>query len=782
MRPIYETPDLTDITPATGEALGFAGSVAAGWQAQRNFDNFMSRRFILQRAYGDYLNEIEALSGERIRASEQRGPSAVDMTVMNLVHDQRSVADAALADLERQVADLQARRPDLTLPAPSTVMERLRGQAEVIEARENQAGMVGGFLGRMGGAFTDPITLVTAPLGGAQKSIARAAGVEALVNGLLEAVNIPVANRWREELGVDTLDAGEAARSVAVAAGAGAVLGGGVRAGEIAVGRAVNALSNRRLAQAVREVGEGRAEYEAAAAALEREADIEARNPFSNTDADLHEGRLRDAVTVLTERGTDRAAAAAARLAEDAPAPAMRPDDQDPLAGELPGGLSALDPHELEVDAARFQFKGGGDAEGVTDRLAGVTEWDPVRAGIAIVYEQADGRRFIADGHQRRGLAARLLSENPDQNIRLTAYVYREADGWTDAEIRAVAAAKNLAEGTGTAIDAAKILRADPDLLDGSLPTRGALIRDAQGLMRLGDPAFGAVVNEVIPAHYGAIVGRIIPDPDEQLAVIEQLARAEVRSAVEAEALVRGAQAAGFARREGETASLFGEIPTESLVADRARVLAKAVSILRKERSVFSTLSREADRIESAGNQLNRDTNQARARSDGEILEILQTLAHRAGPVADALNARTRQSGSNAAGAARQFVSDLRDLVEDGDLSRLQTGGSGRDVDAAAPGGAAGSAAALERADAAPGLDLEPGRFEGGADDPALKAQAESLAPDGEVQDALLDEFDADLIFDPGEGPGRSRVSAKEIEAEIAADDAAVERLRGCVP
>jgi len=199
-------------------------------------------------------------------------------------------------------------------------------------------------------------------------------------------------------------------------------------------------------------------------------------------------------------------------------------------------------------------------------------------------------------------------------------------------------------------------------------------------------------VNEVVPANFAAIVGRVIEDPAEQVAVIEQIARAEVRNAIEAEALVRGAQAAGFARREGETGSLFGDIPTESLIADRARILSRAISILRKEKGVFTTLAREADRIENAGNRQARDANQERASTDAALLEILQTLAHRAGPVADALNARVRDAGGNFAAGARAFVGDIRDLTSSGDLSRVLDGGSRREVDPATPGERGGDA------------------------------------------------------------------------------------------
>ena len=106
-------------------------------------------------------------------------------------------------------------------------------------------------------------------------------------------------------------------------------------------------------------------------------------------------------------------------------------------------------PKDLLVDAKLFQFKAGGDVMGVTDRLQDIGTWDPIRANTIIVYEFADGRTFIADGHQRLGLAKRLQAADPSLDIQLKAFKLREIDGISVPEARAPAAAKNISEGTG---------------------------------------------------------------------------------------------------------------------------------------------------------------------------------------------------------------------------------------------------------------------------------------------------------------------------------------------
>jgi hypothetical protein len=162
----------------------------------------------------------------------------------------------------------------------------------------------------------------------------------------------------------------------------------------------------------------------------------------------------------------------------------VTPVPAEPIASSIANEVQSFRPGELAVDARRFQFKEGGDETGLTERLAGVERLDPIKAGMAVVFQDRDGTRYIVDGHQRLGLARRIAAADPAQDPRLNAFVLRAADGVTDAEARAAAAAKNIAEGTGTAIDAAKVLRARPELVR-ELPPRSELVRQAKGLVNL---------------------------------------------------------------------------------------------------------------------------------------------------------------------------------------------------------------------------------------------------------------------------------------------------------
>jgi hypothetical protein len=357
-------------------------------------------------------------------------------------------------------------------------------------------------------------------------------------------------------------------------------------------------------------------------------------------------------------------------------APPTAPVELPPVAPPTPapapaaGAVSSYSPGDLLVDADRFQFKAGADEQGVTDRLSGVEAWDPVKAGLALVWEDKDGKRWIVDGHQRLALAKRIEEADPAQQPRLNAITVREADGVSDTIARVQAASKNIAEGTGSAVDAAKVLRDAPALAK-ELPPRSELVRQARGLASLSDESFRAVINDVVPPQYGAIVGRLAPT-DEKLqgALIDLLAKTGPANATQAEAIVRQGIAAGTNQAVQKT--LFGdEDVVTSLYLDRARVLDASLKQLKRDKTIFSTLVKESDIVQSVGNRLEASANAQRLAIDQQAAQILQVLANRAGPVSDALGAAARKAAAgDRRGATADFVAAIRRGIEDGSILR----------------------------------------------------------------------------------------------------------------
>lgn len=332
---------------------------------------------------------------------------------------------------------------------------------------------------------------------------------------------------------------------------------------------------------------------------------------------------------------------------------------------DQPAGVFMFDPTALNVDAKRFQFKGGGDEYGVTGALRSVTKWDPLKAQSIIVWEQADGKLFVADGHQRAGLARRL-SEKGGQKIELPGLLLREKDGVTAEKAKALAAATNIANGSGSALDGAKILRSHPELMDGSIPLSAGKGKQAVALARLGDEPFKMVVNEVVPEHYGAVVGDLIPnDAARQEAAMKAIARFEPKNVDEAAVLTqRVAQAELAKAEEGAQGSMFGDLETaESTAGEEMKIVGRAIADLKKDKSLFARVLRNASRIEETGSTIERESAKA-ATSDAEVFaKVLASDAYTAGPIRDELVAAARELKNGKAtigGATERLISALR--------------------------------------------------------------------------------------------------------------------------
>jgi len=441
-----------------------------------------------------------------------------------------------------------------------------------------------------------------------------------------------------------------------------------------------------------------------------------ARNPMAETPDEARAAQEVDRLSAEAPKTPEAETAALereiaeleARVAPDiaavggaAPGAGAAPES----AADLTTGMRRLDPDKIEVDAKRFQFKSGADEAGITERLRGVEAFDERLAGAALVYEQKDGRIFIVDGHQRLALARRAKAAG-DPNALLNAFVLREADGISPSDARALAAVKNIAEGTGSAVDAAKVLReAGPEGLKRlpPLPPTSALVRDARGLARLGDDAFLMIVNEVVPAPYAAIVGRLIEDPGLQLAALDVLAKTDPANAVQADSIVRQVIEAGAVTEKQQT--LFGdETITSSLFGERAKVLDAALKRLRQDRKTFNMLMERAGAIEAAGNVLAKESNVGRAEAAARLMATIAAIANRKGAVSDALTQAARdfkQTGrlGESAGAFLDAVAREAGL---GVFARAEAGGGGRGDEAGGPGGLFGEQApALTPADRA---------------------------------------------------------------------------------
>lgn len=664
------------------------------------------RQTEIQRRTGQALTPSDLMNGDD--AGVNKLIDAAVSPLQRLIGDE--VTDAAY---EAQVNGLRATHPKAMngIESRAEILARLqRGWGET-EQRASEAGgsTVGGlgvFAGGAGASFVEPenlaVTALTGPIG-AGRSLATRMLMQAAANAGVEATQVPGRMVDAAKYGGPKYGLGEAAQDVAGAGVAGGAFEGGAAA--------VKAVARPLIRQFA---GGGDGALRRAAAVAEQAATDDA---------------------AIGVRGGAEHAQAAQALATMAPPPAVEPArDLTQLFAPGDGATeyrgrtiraARFDPKAVDVDPATFQYKADGDAAGVTARLKGVEAWDATASGKVIVYEDRAGRQVIADGHQRRALALRM--EQKGWDAPLDGYLFREADGWSPAEVRTVAALKNIREGQGSPLDAAKVFRQAPEAIaDTSLPVTGEFIAQGRGLAQLSDEAFGMVVNKVLPERYGAEIGAMAPQrPELHADMVRLLKVGDPANVDEARAMVVEALQDDWVRHDGAQEDLFGYDPSISAMVARAKIAASVKRGLAADARLFGQLVRNADAIEAGGNALARDQNEARLAIDRAALEVTAKLALRSGPIGEAMADAVKRvhGGEAAATAARRVLERVRAAVEAGErfdearLDLLDPKPPAPQAEALlegfdAPGGkgavaqaiAAPEDAAVEAGEAAPGL------------------------------------------------------------------------------
>jgi hypothetical protein len=364
-------------------------------------------------------------------------------------------------------------------------------------------------------------------------------------------------------------------------------------------------------------------------------------------------------------------------------------------------GYPMFTPAELTIDPAVMQFKAS-DERGVTGALSGHSTWEPALANPITVWQTNDGRNVVVNGHQRLDLAQRAEAAG-QQGVQLPARVYREADGYTPEYMRALGAYQNIAEGSGTPLDAARVLRtknAFPDSMRlPELPPHQMIVQQARGLAQLSPEAFGAVENGIVPPEYAGMVGAVIAEPAEQMAALDALARGQPANANQARIMIADIRNGGFL--QGAQTTLFGEEAfARSLVPERAKVLDAAMKILRSAAAAFRATVKGEETLTAAGNILAGKANVEGKTASERLLDTIGRNATTVGPYSDALNVAARQLAAGKQGdvgkIAHSFLAAARELERGGTRPGVSAGAYGHGVGPAPEGEAGPIAAAVQ--------------------------------------------------------------------------------------
>jgi len=347
---------------------------------------------------------------------------------------------------------------------------------------------------------------------------------------------------------------------------------------------------------------------------------------------------------------------------------------------EFNSNAEKYNPEEIEFDPVNFQYKTDVDASGVSQKLQGITEWDAPSAGTIAVYEFKNGKKAVVDGHQRLGLAKRLSAQG--KKIELLGYTFREADGISPQEAMVKGLMMNLRNGTGTSIDAAKILRAgfnsDYKKFANSLAPRSNLVKNTDGLIKLSDEAWGMVTNNKVLENLASRVGKFIDDKSLHANILKVLSKKKFNNLGEMELVLR--QANNLPKTVTKQDNLFGtEFFAETLLVERSQLLTWASKNLKRKSQAFRTIVENDKTLQKAGNKLNKLGNEEEKLLYEEILSRLEAVSLQHGELSNQLTraAQLFKEGKRT-DAEELFLQAIDDAAAKGDFRGIDVSGSSR--------------------------------------------------------------------------------------------------------
>ena len=405
-------------------------------------------------------------------------------------------------------------------------------------------------------------------------------------------------------------------------------------------------------------------ETEDAVTILENKNTQDSINPMEDSikSRDLYNDKLIETTTnILNDKPT-----------VSAEVPPYKLKDQDFMKDHY---IEQFDIDKLTTDAKTFQYKSETNEFGISDKLMGVTKWDQPSASTILVYEFKDGRLAVVDGHQRFGLAKKLIDQKP----RLYGYRVREVDGYVPDHAMLQGVAINLRQGTGTAIDAAKMMRVknfDINAIMASMPVRSEIVKVAQGLTKLSNDSFSMVVNKFIDYKVASRVGELLPDKELHASALTILKKQKFDNMQQVDLILKQIRETPSVKMKEQT--LFGvEEFKQSLIVEKSILLTNFAKSTKDKKKLFSLVLREDQLLTSAGNKLDNINNEKILTQNAKIQEKIEILATRVGQLStDLTEAAKLYKQGNKQEAGKYFRGAVIRAAERGDFDGINASGS----------------------------------------------------------------------------------------------------------
>ncbi len=329
------------------------------------------------------------------------------------------------------------------------------------------------------------------------------------------------------------------------------------------------------------------------------------------------------------------------------------------------GSIAEIDPSLIKVDPKRFQYKiiGEQTQTGTVGSLSGVKTYDPNLAGILQVWvDPSDGETYVVNGHNRLDLAKKLGA---------TAVAVRYL-GVADAkEARAVGALTNIAEGRGTALDAAKFMRdtglTRDDLQKKGIPMREKVATEGMALANLEDSLFRKAIDGDLTIERAAIIGGSGLSPDKQKSVYDLAEKEKKKVTNEVLNELIDTVKSSESSQDFQLDLFGGSSVTINNAIEKASLQASIKRKLSKDKKLFGTVgkTKAAQQLAQAGNTIDVAKSKSISDDASKTLQVFDTLKNLSGPISQSLNtaANKIQSGGDRKKIESELYDEIKNLV-----------------------------------------------------------------------------------------------------------------------
>jgi hypothetical protein len=344
-----------------------------------------------------------------------------------------------------------------------------------------------------------------------------------------------------------------------------------------------------------------------------------------------------------------------------------------PQAGYEPGFVGDISIDKISADPKRFQYKllGAHTKTGEVGSLSGVQNYDPNLAGIVQTWKDpADGKLYIINGHNRLALAQRAGAE------KVTTRIIDAPDA---ATARGIGALTNIAEGRGTALDAAKFFRdsglTTEDIKKKGIPVREKIATDGLGIAALEPQLFNKVIDGELSESRAALLGKTGLTGAQQVDLYKLSETKTKKGKLTDDAFQELADSVKASQSsQGTLFDLFGASTVEkSNALERASLASSIKQQMSRDKKLFGLVSKTkvAQDLARAGNQIDKEGSGKIADQASQLLGVFDQLKNTSGGISSVLNSYASQVSDGKmtpTKAKSDAYKEIAELIKNGKL------------------------------------------------------------------------------------------------------------------